>query len=109
MGAVKAPTISKEPKISRPIGRPGQAADGPFPRQEPLAGLSSAVTGPGRRLNHRSDGVLGPERAKPPAGKPYQTARSLDWILFTPAAIMSAQALASDPPTSMPRQASSTT
>ena len=61
MGAVKAPTIRRSPrcKRSRPIGRPGQAADGPFPRQEPLAGLSSAVTGPGRRLNHRSDGVLG--------------------------------------------------
>ena len=44
-----------------------------------------------------------------PGGSPYQTARLLDWILFTPAAVMSAQALASDPPTSMPRQASSTT
>jgi hypothetical protein len=38
-----------------------------------------------------------------------QMARSLDWILLTPAAVMSAQALANDPFTSIARQASSTT
>ena len=40
---------------------------------------------------------------------PCYTAMSPDWIRFTPALAMSAQALASEPWVSMPRQASSMT
>ena len=39
----------------------------------------------------------------------YQTSRSLDWIRLTPAAVISAHALANEPLTSIARQASSTT
>ena len=48
-------------------------------------------------------------RADPSRSQLTQTAISPDWMRLTPALVMSAQALASEPWVSMPRQASSTT